>query len=62
MVVLHRGSIYDAGTPHRALTPTLLRDMYDVHADVVRGAGGVPQVQAIASLRTGEAIAAGRPS
>jgi iron complex transport system ATP-binding protein len=61
-VVLQRGSIYDAGTPDRVLRPTMLRDVYSVHADVVPGAGGASLVQAIASVRNRDPAPAGQPT
>jgi iron complex transport system ATP-binding protein len=51
VIVLHGGRVYAAGTPEAVLTPAMLRDVYGVHASVHPDAGGVPQVNAIASLR-----------
>jgi iron complex transport system ATP-binding protein len=62
VVVLQRGSIYDAGTPDSVLTPTMLRDVYGVHADVVPGTGGASLVQAIASVRNRDPAPAGQPT
>jgi iron complex transport system ATP-binding protein len=50
-VVLHAGSVYASGRADDVLTPAMLRDVYGVQADVLRGADGVPQATAIASLR-----------
>jgi iron complex transport system ATP-binding protein len=54
VIVLNSGRVYAAGTPEAVLTPAMLRDVYGVHASVHPDADGVPQVNAIASLRQRE--------
>jgi iron complex transport system ATP-binding protein len=54
-VVLQNGRIYDAGVPSAVLTTAMVRDVYGVHASISPDAGGVLQVNAIASLRRIEA-------
>jgi iron complex transport system ATP-binding protein len=51
VIVLHGGRVYAVGAPQAVLTPAMLRDVYGVHAAVHPDADGVPQINAIASLR-----------
>lgn len=51
VIVLHRGSVYAAGAAADVLTSEMLRDVYGVRASIRPDADGVPQVNAIASLR-----------
>jgi len=44
LYVLKAGRLMAAGTPHEILTPTLIRDVYAVHCDVLTGQDGRPVI------------------
>jgi len=54
MVVLSHGEVYDVGPPADVITEGMLRDVYGVESRIAINGDGIPHVDPLYSLRTGE--------
>ncbi|NLQ17910.1 ABC transporter ATP-binding protein [Marinomonas sp. M1K-6] len=56
LLVLKDGKLVASGHPNDILTPSLIKDVYNVHADVTKDATGVPFVRTIRTARQATTI------